>query len=98
MQQKYYDRVADEWVDAPAKLDFNRTEAEMELDRIASGSWLGEDALLTPEHFAIILTCSVRFVARLRKAGRLPPAVRLGKLVRWRLSDVRAWVRAMCQG
>jgi predicted DNA-binding transcriptional regulator AlpA len=72
-------------------------QAGVECGRIARASVLGEDALLSPEHLAIILGCSARMVSKLRKDRRLPKAVRLGVLVRWRLADVRAWVQAGCR-
>jgi excisionase family DNA binding protein len=33
---------------------------------------------------------------RLRAAGKLPPAVRLGRKVLWRRADVTAWIEAGC--
>jgi predicted DNA-binding transcriptional regulator AlpA len=78
----------------PAQMEFNRIM--MEMDRIAQMSPLGEQALLTPEHLAVILGCSVRGVAKLRRDGRLPPAVRIGVLVRWRLSVMRMWAQRKC--
>jgi predicted DNA-binding transcriptional regulator AlpA len=67
-------------------------KAELEIKRIAAMSLLGDDALLTAAHVGVILNCSYRIVGLLRKAGKLPKTVRFGDLVRWRLSDIRAWV------
>lgn len=33
---------------------------------------------------------------RLRAAGRLPPAVRLGRAVRWRRLEIERWIAASC--
>jgi excisionase family DNA binding protein len=33
---------------------------------------------------------------RLRAAGKLPPAVRLGRAVRWRRDELVAWIEAGC--
>jgi len=84
-----------------ARMDLNRLAAEMkrltmEMNRIAQMSLLGEEAILTPEHMAVILGCSVRGVAKLRKAGRLPPPARIGVLVRWRLFVMRMWAQRKC--
>jgi hypothetical protein len=67
-------------------------KAELEIRRTAQMSFLGDDALLTAAHVAVILDCSVRVVGLLRRAGKLPKTLRFGDLVRWRLSDMRAWV------
>ncbi len=42
---------------------------------------------------AAILSVSKRTVERMHADGELPASVRIGKTgVRWRLSDIRAWV------
>jgi excisionase family DNA binding protein len=33
---------------------------------------------------------------RLRAAGKVPPAVRLGRAVRWRRDELVAWIEASC--
>jgi excisionase family DNA binding protein len=33
---------------------------------------------------------------RLRAAGKLPPAVKMGRSVRWRRADVVGWIEAGC--
>ncbi|MBP7748480.1 MAG: helix-turn-helix domain-containing protein [Phycisphaerae bacterium] len=43
-----------------------------------------------------LLGVSGRTVARMVDAGRLPAPVRIGRLKRWRLAEVRAWVAAGC--
>jgi predicted DNA-binding transcriptional regulator AlpA len=64
-----------------------------EIDRIARSSPLGCFALVTPEQLAVILGCSLRSVAKLREAVKLPPSVRLGSLVRWQLFRIHHWLR-----
>ena len=68
----------------------------MEMNRVAAMSLLGEEAILTPEHVAVILGCSVRGVATLRRADRLPPAARIGSLIRWPLFKIRMWAQREC--
>lgn len=43
--------------------------------------------LLTTNEVAAVLSCSTRFVERVRRDGRLP-AIRLGKVYRYRRDDV----------
>lgn len=51
-----------------------------------------EPLLLSAEELAKVLGVSLRHVRRLNAAGRLPPSVRLGRSVRWRLPEVRRWL------
>jgi predicted DNA-binding transcriptional regulator AlpA len=44
---------------------------------------------------AALLCCSTRRVFRLLAAGSLPaPLVRRHKMVRWRVNEIRKWIRA----
>ena len=52
-----------------------------------------EDRLLASANLALILSCSDGLVWKLRKAGELPPDCGRKASVRWRLSDVRCWIR-----
>jgi len=45
---------------------------------------------------ALLGGCSVRHIYRLSDAGKLPAPVRLGSLVRWRRSDLDAWIGEGC--
>jgi excisionase family DNA binding protein len=54
------------------------------------------NALLDVRAVAALLNCSARHVYRLSDAGRMPPPVRLGALVRWRRQDLDAWLDAGC--
>ena len=40
--------------------------------------------------------CSIRHVHRLADAGKMPPRVKLGSLVRWRRAEVLDWISAGC--
>ncbi len=51
------------------------------------------DHLINVRTLASMLATSVRSVWRYRSAGRLPKAVRVGSSVRWRLSDIRLWIK-----
>lgn len=53
-------------------------------------------ALLDVRAVAVLLGCSPRHVYRLADAGRMPPPVRLGALVRWRRQDLDQWLAAGC--
>jgi predicted DNA-binding transcriptional regulator AlpA len=56
-------------------------------------------ALLDAAALAALLSCSLRHVRRMDAAGQLPAPIRLGttgKAVRWRRSEVLAWIDAGC--
>lgn len=40
-----------------------------------------------------ILDCSEKHVHRLTKAGKLPPPIHVGRLLRWRVGTIRDWLR-----
>jgi excisionase family DNA binding protein len=53
--------------------------------------------LLDVRAVAALLDCSTRHVRRLHDAGRMPPPVRLGALVRWRRQDIDRWLADGCK-
>jgi excisionase family DNA binding protein len=53
--------------------------------------------LLDADEVAALLHCSSRHVLRLAADGRAPAPVRVGTLVRWPRSVIRAWIEAGCQ-
>ncbi len=57
-------------------------------------------ALIDVKGVASLLACSTRHVYRLADAGRMPPPVKLGSLVRWRLEGpggIREWLDSGCK-
>lgn len=42
------------------------------------------------------LGVSTSHVNRLAKAGKMPPAIKLGHLARWRHQEIRQWIDAGC--
>lgn len=52
--------------------------------------------LLDVRAVAKMLGCSARHVYRLSDAGRMPPPVKLGALVRWSKATVEEWIAAGC--
>jgi excisionase family DNA binding protein len=54
-------------------------------------------ALLDVRAVAALLDCSPRHVYRLADAGRMPPPIRLGALVRWRRAELLDWLAAGCK-
>jgi excisionase family DNA binding protein len=42
------------------------------------------------------LDCSTQHVRRLNDAGRMPKAIRVGSLLRWRRTDIENWIAAGC--
>jgi len=55
-----------------------------------------ESALIDVRVVAVLLGCSTRHVYRLTDAGRMPPPVRLGALIRWRRAEIEEWIAAGC--
>jgi excisionase family DNA binding protein len=53
-------------------------------------------ALLAVKDVAALLSCSVRHVYRLADAGRMPPPVKLGALVRWQRTSILTWLAENC--
>jgi len=52
--------------------------------------------LITADELARRLAISKRSLWRLRSAGCLPPPVRLGGAVRWRLEEIKKWIADGC--
>jgi predicted DNA-binding transcriptional regulator AlpA len=55
-----------------------------------------EPLLLTDRQAAALCGCSRASWHRWRAAGKLPPAVRLGRKLLWRRAEIVAWVDAGC--
>jgi excisionase family DNA binding protein len=54
------------------------------------------DQCYTVEDLAGLLQCSTRHIWRLHDAGRLPAAVRIGRLVRWPRKLIESWIADGC--
>jgi predicted DNA-binding transcriptional regulator AlpA len=54
-------------------------------------------ALLDVQALAKICHCSTRHIYRMADAGRCPRPVKLGALVRWRRSEIEAWIAGGCK-
>ena len=52
--------------------------------------------MLTATGVAKMLACSARSVYRLADAGRIPPPVRIGGLVRWPRAALEKWISDGC--
>jgi predicted DNA-binding transcriptional regulator AlpA len=58
----------------------------------------GRDAtLIDVDAVAAMLDCSSRTVRRMSDSGLMPPPVRLSALVRWRRTELEAWIADGCQ-
>ena len=51
-----------------------------------------DDRMLAPEEVSQILSMDVRTLRSWRQAGTGPPAVRMGKYVRYPASELQAWM------
>ncbi|MGL5097556.1 MAG: helix-turn-helix transcriptional regulator [Planctomycetia bacterium] len=45
---------------------------------------------------AALLSVSTKTVRRMVDGGRIPPPTRVGRLLRWRRTEVLAWIDAGC--
>jgi predicted DNA-binding transcriptional regulator AlpA len=72
------------------------TSPATDLERAASAALLVEPALVDDVGAGQVLGVSRATVHRLRATGRLPEPIRLGRLVRWRVAELRAWAAAGC--
>lgn len=61
-----------------------------------SASSLSEPALITAGELARMLHISTRTLWRMKSAGQLPPPLRLGGAVRWRVEEIRKWIADGC--
>ena len=52
--------------------------------------------MLTVDGVAKMLACSPRSIYRLADAGRIPPPVRIGGLVRWPRVSLEQWIAEGC--
>jgi predicted DNA-binding transcriptional regulator AlpA len=52
--------------------------------------------LIDAQEVARRLGCSIRHVWRLRDAGKMPPPVSLGALLRWSSESIDDWIRRGC--
>ncbi len=55
-----------------------------------------EPAMIDVKGVARMIGCSSRHVARLAEDGRLPPPVKIGRLVRWPRQTILDWISAGC--
>lgn len=54
-------------------------------------------ALLDVQAVAALLDCSTRHIRRLADSGRMPQPIKLGTLLRWRRTDLDAWLADGCR-
>jgi predicted DNA-binding transcriptional regulator AlpA len=67
------------------------------MDKRSRSSVAAVEAMLIPDVDAARLAGLSRASwHRLRAAGKLPPAVKLGRAVRWRRAEVVSWIEAGC--
>lgn len=59
-------------------------------------SSLPEPDLLSMKETAAKLDCSTRHVRRLADAGKAPRPIRLGASIKWRRSELDAWIADGC--
>ncbi len=55
-----------------------------------------EILLASAKTLAQIIGLSLRTIRRMDAAGEIPRPIRRGRVVRWRLAEIRSWVEAGC--
>jgi prophage regulatory protein len=58
--------------------------------------FISEPLLISAADFAQLLQVSTRTLWRQLSAGQIPPPVRFGGTVRWRLEEIRKWIAEGC--
>lgn len=55
-----------------------------------------EQPLLDAKGAAALLMVSESFFYRMHRAGKTPPAIKIGSLMRWKRSDLLEWIAKGC--
>lgn len=61
-----------------------------------TGNTTNGSPLITVKQVAALLSVSERHIHRMRDLGRIPPPIRVGRLLRWDRSKLDAWIDAGC--
>ena len=72
-------------------------DSSASIDKVqkANALWsLPDDAFVTPQDLATMLDCSVSLLAHLRSTGKGPGYRKRGKLVRYKMARIKAWLDA----
>jgi len=62
----------------------------------SSSAAILQKVLFTVDEVAQLLGCSPRTIYRYADAGMMPPAIKIGNLVRWHREVVETWIGAGC--
>lgn len=69
----------------------------MDVAKMTADQTLSADAaLLTVDDVAALLAVSTRTIRRMADSGQMPRAVKLSSLIRWRRSEIDAWLADGC--
>lgn len=55
-----------------------------------------EQKLIKAQYVADLLGCSARHVCRMAEMGKMPAAIRVGRIVRWNQQEIHEWIAAGC--
>ncbi len=56
----------------------------------------GESAMMDAREAAKLCSFSESMLYKLNRAGKMPPPIRIGALLRWKRSDVVRWIEEGC--
>lgn len=66
------------------------------MDSRALSAYPVETELLDAECVSQLCGCSMRSIRRMSDARRMPKPIRLGRLVRWRRTEIMRWIEEGC--
>jgi predicted DNA-binding transcriptional regulator AlpA len=64
---------------------------------LAALAGLPDDALIGVGSVALLYGCSTRHAWRAADGGLIPPPMRVGRIVRWRIGTIREHIRDGCK-
>lgn len=57
----------------------------------------GQPLLLSVRQVAGLVGCGPQHIRRLSDVGRMPRPMKVGRLVRWRRAEIKAWIADGCK-
>jgi excisionase family DNA binding protein len=67
------------------------------MDTNAKGAERKGEGLLSVRDVAQRLNCGTRTIRRLAETGRMPPPLRVARLIRFREADIARWIEGGCR-
>ncbi len=78
--------------------DDDAPEQEAPDNQDAPANREGESAMMDVREAARLCSFSESMIYKLNRAGKMPPPIRIGTLLRWRRRELLEWIEAGCPG